>query len=71
MSENWIEWNGGCCPVKRGSLVDVKHRDGDVYYGVPAGMPESRAEDWSHDTTFASPGDIVAYRVSKTPSSDS
>ena len=25
-------WNGGRCPVNRGELVDVIHRDGEIFY---------------------------------------
>lgn len=60
---DWINWNGGECPVPEGTLVDVKHRDGHEYCGVPAGMPV-RAETWTHSDD-EHPGDIVAYRVSK------
>lgn len=29
-NEGWIEWGGGECPVACGTMVDVKHRCGDV-----------------------------------------
>lgn len=54
---DWIKWEGGECPVPEGTLVDVQHRDGEKFCGVPART--SYAEDWKDDN---SPYDIVAYR---------
>lgn len=31
-TDGWIEWHGGDCPVSSGTLVDVKHRCGDIHY---------------------------------------
>jgi hypothetical protein len=63
----WITWNGGECPVPVGTLVDVKHRDGDIYYNQSAGLklplPDGCAEDWGHSPSGGFVGDIVAYRV--------
>lgn len=55
--DDWIEWEGGEPPVRKGTLVDVKHRGGDLYMAVPAG--KDYAEDWLHDGSCR---DIVAYR---------
>ena len=33
---DWIEWNGGKCPVETGALVDVKYRNGMVNLHVMA-----------------------------------
>lgn len=60
-SDGWIAWAGGECPVPFGTLVDVKHRDGDVYLKRPAGVTGG-AGDWSHTNDN---GDIIAYRVSE------
>lgn len=57
MSE-WIEWNGGGCPVTEGTLVDVRHRDGDEYFAVLPG--DTVVEVWKHNNH---PGDIIAYRL--------
>lgn len=72
MRNDWIEWTGGDCPVAKGTLVDVKYRDGRSANGVTAGTESgepnhvsdngSNAEDWSHDGVWA---DIVAYRLSR------
>ena len=69
---DWIEWTGGDCPVAKGTLVDVKYRDGRSARGVTAGTEwgESghvsdngkNAEGWSHDGIGA---DIVAYRLAQ------
>ena len=57
-NEGWIEWGGGNCPVEKGTLIDVKHRDGEIYQNKPA-MGENNSR-WSH---FGSHGDIIAYRL--------
>lgn len=65
MRDEWIEWHGGECPVKIGTLVDVIYRDGDQSSNQSAGVKGVNgvpsAEDWSHDGCCA---DIVAYRIS-------
>lgn len=76
-ADGWIEWNGGECPVERGTLVDVKYRCGKENIGVTAllssrddgfmsgleykGLTRS-ARDWSHDSHEM---DIIAYRLHK------
>ncbi|EOV3349204.1 hypothetical protein ACONGJ_003563, partial [Edwardsiella piscicida] len=71
-SDGWIEWKGGEMPVGRGTLVDVKYRDGKGTIGVSAGIHHrstdyrckagcSRsAKDWEH---YQCAADIVAYRL--------
>lgn len=59
--DGWIEWNGGECPVDEGTLVDVRHFDGEVFYGANA-FAFGPAYDWSHETPHKN-GDIVAYRL--------
>lgn len=55
----WVEWSGGrAMPVAVGTLIDVRHRDGDVFEGTPAGGTHSH--DWRH---LNGDGDIMAYRV--------
>jgi len=56
----WIRWDGGKCPVEELSIVDVKHRDGDVFTGVLA-MKDCQADDWEHR---GHAGDIISYRKS-------
>lgn len=59
-NDGWIEWGGGECPVPRGTLIDVKHLDGEIYQNKPA-MGENNV-CWSHN---GSHGDIIAYRLHK------
>lgn len=69
-ADGWIEWKGGECPVDVGTIVDVKHRDGDIGIHCHAGMSSSEpdgeghatAEDWFH---LDEGGDIIAYRLHK------
>jgi len=35
-ADGWIEWNGGECPVEKGTLVDVKYANGLINFGVSA-----------------------------------
>jgi len=56
---DWIEWNGGECPVEPGTIVDVKNRDGAIFELVFA-MKSELANDWRN---LDFPSDIVAYRV--------
>jgi hypothetical protein len=66
-TNNWIMWNGGECPVPVGTLVNVKHRDGDIYYNQSAGVnlniPDGYAHDWSITPDYPYNSDIVAYQV--------
>ena len=58
MRSEWIEWNGGECPVSDGALVDVKLR------GIPRSQQHKPAGpyDWRH---FGDVGEIIAYRLSE------
>lgn len=64
-NDGWIEWGGGECPVEKGTLIDVKHRDGEVYQNKPAIGDNNVC--WSH-TGFH--GDIIAYRLHKPSEAD-
>ena len=66
--DGWIEWNGGDCPVQKGTLVDVKYRDGEEVLNLKAleidngyGSDASWAF-WKHCMSLT---DIIAYRLSK------
>lgn len=63
---NWTKWNGGECPVEKGVLVDVRYRDGEGRFSIPAlidvtGNDASYAY-WNNDNAS---NDIVAYRLSE------
>lgn len=58
-SSEWIEWNGGKCPVDEFTVVDVKDRDGTLWERWPAVH-----HDWSHGTDFPNE-EPIAYRVVK------
>lgn len=57
-AEGWIKWEGGECPVPKGTHVDVRHRDGDVFLNQRAEASDY-AEDWTQEDHN---GDIIAYR---------
>lgn len=67
-NDGWIEWGGGECPVPRGTLVDVRYRNGEENHHVGAGVPfddtgsnhDRNAMDWEDDGSLL---DIIAYRL--------
>lgn len=59
---DWIEWNGGVCPVERGTLVDVKHRNGNTLTEKKALHTGSGCVEWQHSSCGR---DIIAYRLHK------
>jgi hypothetical protein len=64
----WIEWNGGECPVPKGTMVKVRYRCGREGGPFPAGVEllngSADACDmfWRHEDE-ADADDIVAYSV--------
>lgn len=70
----WVEWDGSeykdsplFSPVPKGTLVDVKFRDGEIYERVESGIILNPMRDrdaagpfWNNENHSA---DIVAYRV--------
>lgn len=55
---DWIEWEGGACPVLRRLGVEVKLRDGEQIIG------EAMFFEWEHrDHPEHDDKDIIAYRV--------
>nr|DAN88342.1 MAG TPA: hypothetical protein [Caudoviricetes sp.] len=63
-NDGWIEWGGGECPVKEGTLIDVRYRDSDDYpdaLGVQALSGNGAGSAyWEHDGYS---NDIIAYRL--------
>lgn len=66
-SEGWIQWNGGEMPVEKGTLIDVKYRDGQINEHVKAGFVDISgtiahrcAGTFIH---YNRDSDIVAYRI--------
>lgn len=57
-ASDWIEWNGGECPVDRATVVNVRLRCGLEDPDFPAATYR-----WAHVTAG---DDIVAYRVADT-----
>lgn len=56
----WIEWNGGECPVPIGTKVEIIYRDGQQVI-VKIGDIDIKYNVWYHYDDYE---DIVAYRVS-------
>ena len=57
MSQEWIEWNGGACPVPGDTMVDVELRSGAMSLTT---LPAARW-NWTHGPMSRS--DIIAYRI--------
>lgn len=65
-ADGWIEWNGGECPVERGTLVDVRFKDGMEMVGTPAGQtPDHLPRNMTAWACSSAPGAIIAYRLHK------
>lgn len=58
VQEGWVEWNGGECPVADDDLIDVRIRDGRVYYDA-----DGFDFRWEHGGGFSPANDLIAYRV--------
>ncbi len=62
----WIEWKGGECPVPKGTLIDVRYRDGAEKSNIPAlYIKDGRDASESFWENDAMAEDIIAYRVTK------
>jgi len=57
LTDGWIEWKGGDCPVEEGTPVEVRFQNGKPSNGSCA------AEEWDWSHGDASGFDIIAYRV--------
>jgi hypothetical protein len=57
ITNEWIEWNGGECPVDGKTWVRIKCKD-----STPNATYEARSLDWKHTGAWS---DIIAYRLSK------
>ncbi len=63
MSGEWIKHDGKCFPIPKGTLVDIKCRNGDKFYSIEAGIKlEALAAFWRREGEKIQ-YDIVEYRV--------
>ena len=67
-SEGWIQWNGGEMPVEKGTLIDVKYRDGLINLHVIAGFGGCSTGSIKHKCAinfnhYGRSVDIIAYRL--------
>lgn len=67
--DGYTYWEGGECPVPKGTLVDVKYRDGHVELAIPALVDNCvnmrqkyKAFSWAYTNSEAT---IVAYKLSE------
>lgn len=60
-ASDWIEWTGGECPVRAGSTVRIKARDGFTVTKLIDG--DEPAAAWLHLPDNHPEWDIIAYRV--------
>ena len=64
--DEWIEWGGGKCPVEKGTIVDVRYRDGLEISAIPANDDVSESARDASRTFWRNHGsisDIIAYRI--------
>ena len=67
----WIPWEGGRCPLEKGTLVEVMLRSGSIYLGrALITLPEITdvfiQRSWTHgipNQSLTHGGDIVKYRL--------
>ena len=65
-ADGWIEWKGGECPVEKGTLVDVRFKNGMEMVGAPAGQtPDHFPRNVTAWARSSAPGAIIAYRLHK------
>lgn len=62
-NDGWIEWGGGECPLKKGTKVDVKDRDGYEHLGEIIGY-NNNVDDifWRRGVLSCPDNEIIAYR---------
>ena len=60
--DGWVLWNGGECPVMDGTLIDTRHRDGELWLGSVCGQYGTRTAPmfWKHTGDKA---EVIAYRL--------
>ena len=58
LSNDWVEWRGGNCPVPPDTVVQVRYRSGVQLVSARAAI----AHYWLHR---GGPSDIIAYRITK------
>lgn len=63
----WIEWNGGECPVALDTIVQVRIRDGGEFRPSIAVIwgdgKDANLSNWAWTPDEASADDIIAYRI--------
>ena len=63
MNGEWIKHDGKCLPIPKGTLVDIKCRNGDTIYGTEADIKlEALAAFWKRGGEEIQ-YDIVEYRI--------
>ncbi|SCX77523.1 hypothetical protein [Nitrosospira sp. Nsp13] len=63
MNGEWIKHDGKCLPIPKGTVVDIKCRNGDKIYGIEADIKlEALAAFWRCDGEEIQ-YDIVEYRI--------
>lgn len=61
MSSEWIKHDSAPCPVPKGTIVDIRCKNGYEHYGVAAGIKlEALSLFWQGSGTEF---DIIEYRI--------
>jgi hypothetical protein len=57
----WIEWNGGNCPIEKGTMIQAEFRNGARTEMHPCSGIDT---EWKHYKLYS---DIIAYRIGGKP----
>lgn len=63
-ADDWIDWAGGECPVKNGTIIDAKDRYGYMYFDEVIGATNNVDDIFWQRGVCSDPGlEIIAYRL--------
>lgn len=63
-NDGWIEWAGGECPLKKGTIIDTKDRDGHENFGEVIGSTNNVDNIfWQRGVCSYPAYEIIAYRL--------
>lgn len=64
-NDGWIDWGGGACPLKNGTKVDVKDRDGFEHLGEIIGYNNNVDDIFWRRGVCCPDNEITSYRLHK------
>ena len=67
MTTEFIKHDGGECPVADGTLIDIKHKNGIISYGV---IVDNSYRESNYYYVLKLNGDIIGWRLAEQPKQD-